>query len=587
VTAVLAVLLLPLAGLAILFGAGLGVADLLGRRLPAQARAALAAPLSAAVLTSASPLAQLGLRPSQLALVVIGLLGLVTLARARRLEQTVRRAGAPLLVAVLALALSSAPAIRHQTSAVAGFGNGDPYYWVSQARALSHGPVSAPARLYPDRVAFDLISISHSPVALPVGLAQVAALGGKDPVDAYEAFGSLIFALLAVGVFFVARGCLHWRSRLATAAGVFVSANGYLLFASYNGWQAQLTLTAFGTLAVMTLPACFDRKALGRERLLPAIFMAASIATYGWLFAVFAGLGLAVALACTFTQIRSSVGRRRMVWTLGAVAGLGLILGFVPTVNAVRALSVSRGNGQANAAELANWSTYSWAFPSDALGLIVREIDLKSPGTGWVVLALAVAIALFAVAATRIRTFRNPRGLALAAACTALLGGLLLLGLKGSSPYLSMKLMGYGAPLFTLFALSIFAGRRARPRRITVIAMAAVVLFCLTSLLSLSVGIVSATRATAFQSIVAATASLPRSSVIRIDYPDVWHQVWLIYFLRERRLAVPDPTIYLEDVEYNGAKPVQFDAPASYAIGPTPQGTVLWSQNGMYLYALH
>ena len=453
--------LLPLA---ILFAAGLGAADVLGQRLPLQARAALAIPLSAAVLTCASPLAQLGVSPWLIAVVLLGLLGSVTLARARRLGPIVRRAGAPLLVAILALTLSAAPAIRHHTGAVAGFGNGDPYYWVSQARALANAPVPGPARLYPDRVAYDLISTSHSPVALPVGLAQVAWLDNKDPVNAYEAFSAIIFALLATGVFFVARGCLHWSSRVATAAGVFVSANGYLLFASYYGWQAQLTLTAFGTLAVMTLPACFDRKALGRERLLPAIFTAAGIATYGWLFGVFAGLALAVAFACLLSRHRSSLERRRFVWTLGAVAGLGLVIGLVPTVNAVRALLVSRGNGQANAAELASWSHYSWGFPSDALGLIVRLVDLKIPGTGWVGLSLAVTIALFAIAATRIRAFRNPRGAALAAACGALLVGLIILRLNGSSPYLTMKLMGYGAPFFTLFALSIFVPRR--PRRL-------------------------------------------------------------------------------------------------------------------------
>ena len=290
----------------------------------------------------------------------------------------------------------------------------------------------------------------------------------------------------------------------------------------------------------MTLPACFDRKALGRERLLPAIFMAASIATYGWLFGVFAGLALAVAFACGLTRLRSPLERRRFVWTLGAVAGLGLVLGFVPTVNAVRALSVSRGNGQANAAELASWSHYSWGFPSDALGLIVRQINLKSPGAGWVGLSLAVAIALFAVAATRIRAFRNPRGSALAAACTALLVGLILLGLKGSSPYLSMKLMGYGAPFFTLFALSIFVPRRPRPRRFAVIAMAALVLFCLTSLLSRFRGGRVDGPSHRFPGRRRCDGEAPSSSsVIRIDYTDVWHQVWLIYFLRERRLAVP------------------------------------------------
>src|SRR5205807_6852780 len=136
-----------------------------------------------------------------------------------------------------------------------------------------------------DRVAYDLLSRDHWPPGLPVGLAQVAALDGADPLDAYGAFSAIISALLAVGIFFAARGCLRWSGRLAAIAGVAVGANGYLLFASYYGWQAQLALTTFGTLTVLTLPLSLDRKALERERVLPAVFAAAGIATYGWTFA--------------------------------------------------------------------------------------------------------------------------------------------------------------------------------------------------------------------------------------------------------------------------------------------------------------
>jgi hypothetical protein len=580
------VLLLPVGGLAILFAAGVGVADALGRRLPLQARAALAAPLSAALLTTASPLAQLGLRPSYVGIAVVGALVAVTLVRLREVGLVVRRAGAPLVVAVVALALSGAPAITHGTSAVAGFGNGDPYLWVSQARALASGPVPSPAGLHPDRVAYDKISVDHSPIGLPVGLAQIAAIGDDDPIDVYEAFSSMIFALLAVGTFFVARGCLHWRPAVATAAAFIVSSNGYLLFASYYGWQAQLSLTMFGLLAVMTLLACLDRKALRRESLLPATFAAAGVATYGWLLGIFAGLALVATLVSSVGQIRSAPGRRRFVWTLVTVAGLALILGLVPAVNAVRALLGSTGNGEANAAELASWSHYSWGFPSDALGLIARQIDLKTPGADWVGLSLVVTVALLATAAARMPAFRNPRGYALAGVCAALLVGLSILGLKGSSPYLSMKLMGYGAPFFTLFVLSIFVPRRRRPRKTTVLAITAGVLFCLTTLISLTQGVRSTERTTALAGAAGATARLPGRSVIRIDYSDVWHQVWLIYFLRDRRLSVPNPTIYLTDVGYGGKDPPRFNTPAAYAIGPKARGPVIWHKDGMFLYSL-
>jgi hypothetical protein len=581
--------LLPLAGLAILFGAGLGAADLLGKRLPRQARAALAAPLSAAALVCASPLAQAGVRPVEIAFLILGPLALVTLIRIRLLGPTARRATVPVLLAVLAVGLSGAPSLGNRTWAVISFGNGDQYYWVSQAEALADGPVPRPASVHPDRVAYDLISIQHMPVGLPVGVAQVASLGSRDPSDAYEAFGSIIFALLAVSVFFVARGCLHWTSRLASVAGALVAANGYLLFASYYGWQAQLALTTFGLLAVMTLAICCDRKALGRERLLPAVFIAAGIATYGWVFSAFAGVGLAVALATGLNEFRSVRGRRRVAWSVGTATGLGLVLGLVPTVEAVRAFLLKGGNGQANAAELRAWSHYSWAFPSDAVGLIGRTIHLKSPGVGWTVLALAVTIALLALATTRIRAFGNPRGHVLAAACAALLIGLAVLALNGSSPYLSMKLMGYGAPFFTLFVLSTFVRRRPRTEGVNpVILLAALagLFFCLTSFVSVAEGIRSTRPTTFFQGIEEAAAKTPRSSAIRIDYTDVWHQVWLIYFLRDRRLSVPKPTIYLHGVEDQRGRPIRFNAPAAYAIGTVKRRVVLARKNGMSLYAL-
>src|SRR5438309_193914 len=124
-------ILLPVLGVAVLWAAGLGAADLVGKRLPREARAALAPLLTAAVLVAMSPLALVGVRPLVLVSATLGAMTTLTAVRARRVAPVVRRAGWPAAVAVLALMLSAAPALRNGTWAAATSGNVDPYVWVS------------------------------------------------------------------------------------------------------------------------------------------------------------------------------------------------------------------------------------------------------------------------------------------------------------------------------------------------------------------------------------------------------------------------------------------------------------------------
>lgn len=85
------VLATPVAVLMVLWVSGLGLADVLARRLPPDSRAALA-PLSAVVvLVLSSPLALAGVRPLALGAAVLGLLVLLTAMRLRRMVPVLRQ----------------------------------------------------------------------------------------------------------------------------------------------------------------------------------------------------------------------------------------------------------------------------------------------------------------------------------------------------------------------------------------------------------------------------------------------------------------------------------------------------------------
>lgn len=581
-------LLLPVAGLALLWVSGLGAADLLATRMQPDARAALAAPLAAAVLVCSSPLVLIGVSPSVVALAVLGLLGALTVARARVVVRVTRKAGWPALVAAVALAVTAVPALRDGTWSASSYGNGDPYVWVSQARSLSDGPPASPASAFPDRVPYELITKGHWATGLPVGLAAVSALGGLDPAEAYEAFAVIISSLLVLGVFAVARGCLAWSSRLAAIAAGGVAANGLLLMSAYFGWQAQLLMTVFGTLAILTLPVCMDRKALARESLLPALFVAAGIATYGWVFAPFVGVAGAVALACWLVRARSSVGRRRIAVRAGAVAGLTIVLGLVPIIEAIRSYAEARGRFDPSI--LQSWAIYDWAFPSDALGLIARAGVEKTPGTGWSIWAIAVTVLLLGAGVARARAFRNPRGYVVVAATAAILALLAALAVTGASPYTSMKLMGYAAPLFTLLALSAFVPRKPRGTRVGRLRMLgslAGVLFGFTTAATIAYAAIWTRPASEVESAVAAARRLAPNGGLRIAVEDTWRQVWLVYYLRDRRLSVRSPSVYLTGFSAAAyAKHRSFTSPASYAIGRARPGPAVWRGSGLEIYRL-
>jgi hypothetical protein len=588
-------LLLPVAALATLWVAGLGITSVLAPRLRRDAQAALAAPVAVAAVVCASPLALLHVPPAAVASAVLAPLLVVTAWRARRSVASARMAAVPAAIAAFALLINAAPALKVGTWVATSYGNADPYLWVSQAQSLSHGPPPAPAAAFPDRVSYEMLTKDHWPTGLPVGLGAVASLGSLDPVDAYEAFAAVISALLALAVFVIARGCLRWRVRLSAIAGAVVAANGLLLLSTYFGWQAQLLLTVFGTLGALTLPVVLDRRAKTVELALPALFLAAGIATYGWVFAPFLALAALVAVASWLRDPASSVGRRAIAIRVGRVAALTVALGFVPIVEAVWRYSIARGRFDPSV--LNTWSGYDWAYPSDGLGLVVRVATERSPGWQWTAFALAVSAALLVRGSIQARSPRNPRGYVLVVSSAAAIAFLVLLAIARSSPYTSLKLMGYAAPLLTLLALSSFAGRPSpsaadalstfRHLASALVVAAAAIAFVITSAFTVGYALKSVKPATVVDHVVAATEQLPTTDAVQIDYADAWRQSWLVYYLRDRRTAVPKPSVYLTGfAPADRARHPSFDSRASYAIAPEHHGTAVWRGTGGVLYRI-
>ena len=139
----LAVPLLGLAGLALI---GAGSAALLVAALPPDARAALVIPVGAAVCAVVSTAVIAGV-PVRVVAVLLCAYGVASAVRARlSLRSLVKAAAVPIVVLLSAGAIASIPSFSSGRWDAATFGNADPYYWVSQARALTTDPAPSPVR---------------------------------------------------------------------------------------------------------------------------------------------------------------------------------------------------------------------------------------------------------------------------------------------------------------------------------------------------------------------------------------------------------------------------------------------------------
>ena len=162
-----AILLVALLALGAL---GLGWAALLGRRLPADARAALTVPAGAAWVSCASVGVALGVPIRVVAVGVIAISALTLVLMRREVLACVRASGLPLAVATVALGLVVAPYLARGDWSATALG-ADPYLWTSQARSYLDGPPRGEPPAYPDGLAQMRIETQHWATGMPMALA--------------------------------------------------------------------------------------------------------------------------------------------------------------------------------------------------------------------------------------------------------------------------------------------------------------------------------------------------------------------------------------------------------------------------------
>jgi hypothetical protein len=520
-----ALLLLPLAALTIVALAGVGIVGALAPGLPRDAQAALAPLAGAGTLAAASTLLPLGVSTKVLAVLVLT----AGIALGVPFLRTLRAASIPLLLAAGAVALAGGPAVaRGSWEATSLYGSTDAYHWVSQGRAYLEGPAPEPVEAHPDRLTYERSRDQHWAVAVPFGVAQVAWLSGEDPVDAYGALGAMLFALLPLATYAAARAVLDWRPWPAAAAGAAIALNASLLFASHFSWQQQLAGTALAFAAAVLLRLGLEPEAPRRTLVLAALLAAGALATYRLGFAPFLGALLVAVFAAYWWRNREALGRGALF------LAASLVLAAPSLVALARGLP-----------EFVDSGGFSTAFkehfphgqPAEALGLVPRVWALEEGWsgvlrTGWLVVASALGLVLL-VSGVRLAR-RAPRADFLLAGGALVLGGWLVLLLPRFAPYLSYKLLAYGAPFLALLVLTPLAHRR-RP---AVTAAAAVLLGA-----SAVVATVSAREARRAPDVT--VGRLPADAVVEIATDDPWEQAWAIYALRDVRISVERPTYLL------------------------------------------
>jgi hypothetical protein len=179
--------------------------------------------------------------------------------------------------------------------------------------------------------------------------------------------------------------------------------------------------------------------------------------------------------------------------------------------------------------------------PGDALGLVPRvwAIEEDCPAAirvTWHVDASLLAVVLLAGGVRAAR--RLGRADFVLAGSALVLGGWLVLLLPAFAPYLSYKLLSYGAPFLVLFVLAPFAGRRGRA---TAAAAAVGGVLLVASAVVATVAPVDARRTLEFD------GAVPGGATISFTTDDPWEEAWAIYRLRDARLSVETPTYLLTE----------------------------------------
>ncbi len=531
----LATVALPLLGLAVAGVAGIGVAAALAPGLPGDAQAALAPLAGFALLAAASTLLPYGATTGVLAPIVLALGLAVTVAVRRRLP-TLRAAAVPAALAVGALLLAALPAaVRGSWEATSLYGSTDAYHWVSQGRAYLDGPAPEPITEHPDRLTYERSRDQQWAVALPFALGQLAWVADADPAETYGVLAALVYAFLPLATYAAARALLGWTPRLALLAGGVIALNASLLFASHFSWQQQLAGSALAFAAAALLRLGLEPAASRLLLVLAALLVAGALATYRLGFAPYLAALLALVVATTLVtgHDRGDVARRTGVFA-GAAALLAL-----PSL-------VALGSGLPEFVDAGGFSTafkehFPAGQPGEALGLVPRVWAIEEDWPAairvtWLVAAslLAVMLLVGGVRAAR----RLGRADFVLAGSALVLGGWVVLLLPAFAPYLSYKLLAYGAPFLVLLALTPFAGRRTR----TGVAAAAVGgVLLLASALVATIAPVDARRT------LELTGDVPAGATVSFTTDDAWEEAWAIYRLRDVRLSVETPTYLLTE----------------------------------------
>jgi hypothetical protein len=531
----------PLGGLVFLFVVGVGPSAVLAPRLPEDAQAALAPVVGAALVACASVLLPFGVpaRPLAVAVAVAGVA--VGVAARRRAGRALRAAVVPLAVGLAAMLLVALPGlVRGDWHAATLYGSTDAYHWSSQARAYLDGPAPAPVDEHPDRLTYERSKSQHWAVALPFGLLQLAWLSRADPPAVYGAFAALLAALLPLAAFAVARGWLEWRPAVAAGAALALAANAALLFASYFSWQQQVAGVAFAFSAAAALRLWLEPAAAAGELFLAALLTAAALATYRLGFAPYL-LVLLVAVVVAYAAAR----RRRRDELVGIGRALALF-GVAAALLAAPSLA-ALGSGLPDFVSSGGFSTaFKRAFPAgqlgEALGLVphvwsVQEDWPAAARLGWLLIAWAAAV-LVLVAGARALSRRAPRADFLAAGAALTLGGYGVLLLPVFAPYLSFKILSYGAPFLVLLALVPLARGRGW------LALAAGLLVVPAAAVAVALADDRSHRPAAADLDVAA---IPPDAVVSVAVDDPWEQAWTIYYLRDHRLSVERPSYLLTE----------------------------------------
>jgi hypothetical protein len=157
------------------------------------------------------------------------------------------------------------------------------------------------------------------------------------------------------------------------------------------------------------------------------------------------------------------------------------------------------------------------------------------------------------------------------------LGAYAVLRLGPWASYLSFKILSYGAPFLVLLALGPFALERTRVS----LALATVALV----VPSAAVATVVAVRGSTTPGDLASLPRLRGNGIVGVELSDPWQQAWALYYLRDRRLSVEQPSFLLTGQGEPHPKSFYRHRPLAYVLGDSVRGRVVWRRGDFVVTA--